>query len=263
MAMPNKVITEKLISEKNHNNTGLDSIKLTQADEIASLLKKIYSHHSLLTVSLDSSEACYGSTIIEINNDEHYIVVDELYPTDGHNLIKVDTKISVSAHHAGAFVNFSGTIEAIGSNEDAAYYKIGIPKEVEFHQRRNTYRVATSISDPIVVNLLNEEDVLISAELRDISLGGVCLRMKDLPHIQIRDGEHIPTCLIKISDDRKILSSINICHVERIKETGSLRIGAEFASISNFDQRELEHLIATLDREIIKKIKRTDTRTTA
>ena len=258
--MPNKVITEKLISEKNHKKTDLDSIKLDQADEIVSLLKKIYSHHSLLTVSIDTSEACFGSTIIEINNDEKYLVMDELYPTEGHNLIGVGTTISVSAHHSGAFVNFSGKIEAIGSNEDAAYYKINIPGEVEFHQRRNTYRVATSISKPIVVNLLNEEDVLISAELRDISLGGVCLRMKDLPHVSIRDGDHIPTCLIKISNDRKIMGAINICHVERIKETGSLRIGAEFASLSKFDQRELEHLIATLDREIIKKIKRADTR---
>lgn len=260
MATPNKVITEKLITENNHKTTGLDSIKLTQTDEINSLLKKIYSRHSLLTVSIDSIETYFGSTIIEINKDEKYLVLDELYPVEGHDLITVDTNISVSAHHAGAFVNFSGKIEAIGSNEDASYYKLAIPEEVEFHQRRSTYRVATSISNPIPVNLLNNDDVLIKAELRDISLGGVSLRMKDLPHISIRNGDHIPTCLIKISDDRKILSSINICHVERIKETGSLRIGAEFAVLSKFDQRELEHLIATLDREIIKKLKRTDSR---
>ena len=260
MASPDKVITEKLISENNQSE--LDSTKLTQTDEIISLLNKIYSKHSLLTIMLDTTEAYFGSTILEINKEEHYLVIDELYPKEGHELIKDDTQISVNAHYAGAIVYFSGKIEAIGSNEDAAYYKITIPDEVDYHQRRNTYRVTTSLSEPIPVNLVTKDDVLVSAELRDVSLGGVCLRVKDLSHVSFQDGDHIPTCLIQVSKDRKILGSLNICRVEKIKNTGSLRIGAEFALLSKFDQRELEHLIATLDREIIKKIKRADTRVT-
>ena len=260
MASPKIVITEKLISDTKKDN--LESILLTQRDEIVSLLNKINSKHSLLTIVLNTAEECFGSTILEINKEENYLVLDELYPIQGHELIKVGTEISLNAHHAGAFVNFTNTIEAIGSNDDAAYYKISIPGEIEYHQRRNTYRVTTSMSEPIPVNLVNEENVLVSAELRDISLGGVCLRLNDSSHVTFKDGDHIPTCLIQVSKDRKILSSLNICHVEKINETGSLRIGAEFGSISKFDQRELEHLIATLDREIIKKIKRADSRST-
>ena len=259
MATLNKVITEKLISD-NNNQSESDSTKLTQTDDIVSLLNKIHSKHSLLTITVNSSEACFGSTILEVNKEEHYLVLDELYPQEGHNLIKGDTEISVNAHYAGAFVYFSGKIEAIGSNDDAAYYKVKIPDEVEYHQRRNTYRVTTSLSDPIPVNLVTKDEVMIPAELRDISLGGVCLRLKDVSHVSLNDGDHIPTCLIQVSKDRKILGSLNVCHVEKIKETGSLRIGAEFALLSKFDQRELEHLIATLDRETIKKIKRADSR---
>lgn len=43
-----------------------------------------------------------------------------------------------------------------------------------------------------------------------------------------------------------------------IKETGSLRVGAEFAVTSKIDRREPEHLIASIERSIIQKIKRTD-----
>jgi c-di-GMP-binding flagellar brake protein YcgR len=259
MALPNKVITEKQISEKNlTDQTDLESIRLTTADDIYLLLKKVFSKHSLLSITIGSSDEYYGSTIIEINNDENYLVIDELYPTEGHNQIEIGSQLNFSTQYSGAFVNFTSNIEAIGKNEKAAYYKIGMPKEVEYHQRRNTYRIATSINNPIAVNLVNEEEILIKAELRDVSHGGLCLRINSLPHIEIKKRDYIPTCLIQVDNSRKILTSLNICHVETIEETGSLRIGAEFSQISKIDRRELEHLIASLERAIIQKIKRTD-----
>jgi c-di-GMP-binding flagellar brake protein YcgR len=263
MALPDKVITEKLISEDNiSNKTGLETIRLTTADDVSHLLKKVYSKHSLLTTTIEPSDECYGSTIIQINNDENYLVIDELYPEDGHHQIEIGKNLTFNAQCSGAFIHFCGQVEAIGENAKAAYYKIGMPKEIEYHQRRNTYRISTSISEPIPVNLVNEDEVLIKAELRDVSHGGLCLRVNAASHISIRSGDYIPTCLIKIENDQKILSSLNICHVETIKESGSLRIGAEFADISKIDRRELEHFIASLERAIIKKIKRSDTRIT-
>ncbi len=259
MALPNKVVTEKLISEESlSNQTNLESIRLTTADDIHLLLKKVFSKHSLLTITIGSADEYFGSTIIEINHDDNYLVIDELHPEHGHEQIEVGKKLSFNARYSGAFVNFVSTVEAIGENEKAAYYKIEMPEEVEYHQRRNTYRIATNVNNPIPVNLVNEDEVLIKAELRDISHGGLCLRVNDSPHISLTGGSHIPTCLIQVDKNKKILSSLNLCHVESIKETGSLRIGAEFAKMSKIDRRELEHLIAALERAIIQKIKRTD-----
>jgi c-di-GMP-binding flagellar brake protein YcgR len=261
MATPNKVITEKLVSEKNHDKqSDLESITLTTFDDIYVLLKNIHTKHSLLAIMIDGSDEFYGSTIIELNKDEKYLVIDELYPEEGHAQIEVGKPLSFDANYAGAFVHFKGNVEAIGKNDKAAYYKINIPEEVEYHQRRNTFRISTSISDPILVNLVNEDEVLIKAELRDVSHGGLCLRVNDASHISIQSNDHMPTCLIQIDENRKILTSLNICHVEKIQASGSLRIGAEFAKMSKIDRRELEHLIASLERAIIKKIKRADTR---
>lgn len=259
MATTNTVINDKLISDQNlTDQKDLESIKLTTADDIQHLFKRVSQKHVLLSVQFDSFDEYYGSTIIEINNKENYLVIDELYPKQGHEKIKIETHLNFNTQYQGAFVNFSATIEAIGENEKAAYYKIGMPEEVEYHQRRNTYRIATSISEPIAVTLVDEDDIMIKGELRDISHGGLCLRVNALPHITLASEDYIPTCLIQVNNRQKILSSINICHVEKVSETGSLRIGAEFANMSKIDRRELEHLIATLERAIIQKIKRTD-----
>lgn len=259
MAVPNNVIAEKLISEENlGDQTNLESIKLTENDDIVLLLKKINKKHSLLSVALSPADDFYGSTIIEINIEENYLVVDELYPEAGHSKIEVGSVLSFNTQYAGAFVNFIGAVEAIGENDKAAYYKINIPEEMEYHQRRNTYRISTNVNDPIYVNLVNEDEVLIKAELKDLSHGGVCLRVNAHSYNSIENGDHIPTCLIQADKNHKILSSLNICYVETISGTGAKRIGAEFAQISEIDRRELEHLIATLERSIIQKIKRTD-----
>ena len=259
MTPATSVITNKRISDQNlTDQKNLESIKLTTADDIQHLLKKVSAKHSLLSVIIESHDEFYGSTIIEINEKENYLVIDELYPIEGHEKIQTGTRLIFDTQYQGAFVNFVGIVEAIGENEKAAYYKIGIPKEVEYHQRRNTYRIATSVSEPIAVTLVNEDEIMIKGELRDISHGGLCLRVNALSHISLQSEDYIPTCLIQVSHSRKILSSINLCHVEKINETGSLRIGAEFANMSKIDRRELEHLIATLEREIIQKIKRTD-----
>lgn len=259
MITANPVITDKVISDqKLTDQKNLESIKLTMADDIQHLFKRINSKHSLLSVLIDSSDEYYGSTIIEINNKENYLVIDELYPIDGHEKIKTGSCLTFNTQYQGAFVNFKSTVEAIGENDKAAYYKIGMPNEVEYHQRRNTYRIATSVSAPIPVTLVNEDDIMIKGELRDISHGGLCIRINALPHISLASEDYIPTCLIQVEGRQKILTSINICHVENINETGSLRIGAEFANMSKIDRRELEHLIASLERAIIQKIKRTD-----
>jgi c-di-GMP-binding flagellar brake protein YcgR len=261
MALPlDKVITEKHISEEERltDQTNLESIRLTASDDISNLLNKIFAKHSLLSITIDSPDEFYGSTIIEINDNESYFVIDELYPVEGHNKVEIGSRLTFNTQYSGAFVNFKATVDAVAENEKAAYYKMSMPEELEYHQRRNTYRIATNVNEPILVNLVNEDEVLIKAELRDLSHGGLCLRVNKIPHILINQESYIPTCLIQVDKNKKILSSLNICHVEKIKETGTLRIGAEFAAMSKIDRRELEHLIASLERAIIQKIKRTD-----
>jgi len=117
MVMQNTAITEKRISDNSlSKQTDLESIKLTSSDDISHLLKKIHLKHSLLTITIESSDECYGSTILEVNNDKNYLVIDELHPEHGHSKIEIGTTISFNAQYEGAFVYFVATVEAIGDD---------------------------------------------------------------------------------------------------------------------------------------------------
>jgi len=260
MAIPllNKFLTEEVTTQECLDNPAFntDMEIMVEEEDILALLNKIYKNHTMLTVSMDDANGTFGSAILEINQNESYLVLDELWPEPGHQLVEVGKTLFISAQLAGVYAHFTVNISAIGEHEEAAYYKASLPRQIDYQQRRSNYRVPTSINKPIPVNMATEEDVLINAELRDISIGGFCARLISPSNHPLELGEYIPTCLIKSPNGRKILSSIAICRIEDNKKTGLTRIGAQFSVLGKTDKRELEHLIATLDRNIIRRLKR-------
>ena len=249
------VVTEKSISELQPVKKIKDGVRLEDTHDIFLVLNKLFSRRVLLTVAIKDSDLSYGSTILEIKEDEEYLVLDELYPTEGHKLIETGVEIDINAQLNGAFIYFKSIIEAISENDNTAYYKVHFPDELYHYQRRGSFRVSVNVQREIPVSLTTEDNVLISAELRDISLGGVSLRCKEISHAEIKKGDHIPTCMIHTDKKNRIIASLDICHVEKIIETGTLRIGAVFTSMNKADEHRLEHFIALLERAIIKKHK--------
>ncbi len=104
--------------------------------------------------------------------------------------------------------------------------------------------------------LSTENDVLLHAELRDISLGGVSARINSPTTDALNVGDEIPTCIIHTPEGKKIVSSLEIARIEEGSSSQSLRVGARFIHISATDRQELSRLIAKLDRENVKKLKR-------
>lgn len=226
---------------------------LTSRQEIIGLLKKIYRNHSLLTVSFDDKEQRFGSAILEINTENNYLVIDEFWPEIGNSETLLKKKLDISTYHAGINMHFNNAIEEIAEKDDAPYYKIRMPMQIAYKQRRSSYRVKTGISNPIPVSLATEDQVLIRAELRDISIGGMNMRLMDDPVKPLRVEDQIPTCIIRSRYGQNILASIEICRIKESNFHRNMCIATRFTGIGKPDRRALEQLIATLDRETIKK----------
>lgn len=256
MVTAQKQLTDKVISEDNPSLKNDSALLIRNASEIYSLLNKVTKHHALINVSISGKKDIYSSALLEFNKDEAYLVLDELYPEDGNKFLDIGKNLSLQTQYQGAMLQFKTMIEAINKDDDGAYYKIPIPKSVDFRQRRSTHRVFVGIDETVPISLVTEENVMISAELRDISLGGLSIRIDEPAHVSLVEGVDIPICLISASELIKIKTSIILLHVEKAREKGALRIGAAFTSMSNMDRRLLEKFIAELERKMIKRIRR-------
>jgi c-di-GMP-binding flagellar brake protein YcgR len=232
------------------------SYRVKSRSEITSLLNKLLKNHTLLSIALADSAKIFGSMLLEVNSEKPYLVLDELYPRNELKESLLHKKLSIETQFDGIEIRFTVKVEAVAKKDEVEYYKVSYPAHVFHHQRRSSYRVNVGISDSVPLALSTENDVLLHAELRDISLGGVSARINSPTTETFAVGDEIPTCIIHTPDGKKIVSSLEVSRIEEGNSPQSLRIGARFIHIAAADRHELSKLIAKLDRENIKKLKR-------
>lgn len=237
-----------------HNTT----YRIKSKDEIQRFLTKLQEKHSLLSVKLDGCSLTYASVILEVNKEQGYIVLDELYPRDRISSSLLDRKLMVETQLEGILLQFPCIIDAISEKDGADYYKSKLPRYIFHHQRREDYRVPISITKPLPADLVTENDVMLHAELRDLSLGGLCAKVTSPSADNLKIGDEIPTCIIQIPGGKQIVSSLEIVRKEETKPLKNIRISAKFTQLSNSDRTELSKIIAKLERENLKAIKITD-----
>ena len=257
--MSNAVAEAKTEQVNEHNNVSMKnttSYLIKSRDEIISLLNKTYNTHTLLNINFDELNNNFGSLLLEVNQEKGYLVLDEIYPRNAINFPLLHQKLLVSTRLDGIELSFPATIDAISKIDNSEYYRVDIPKSIYYQQRRSSYRVPISITNPLTVALSTENDVLIHAELRDLSQHGFCARTITPGAELLTKGEEIPTCIIHTPDGRKIVTSLEIVRVEEAKPFNSMKFGARFLSLSKTDEQELARLVAQLDRENVKNLKR-------
>jgi len=228
---------------------------ITTAAQKIILLENIYNNHQLLTVELEHDDAQYSSLILEINEEETYLVLDEFYPRPAPGAISVNTKIKFYTFLSGIQMDFTSTIEAISENENRPYYKIPLPDKVLYYQNRQYLRVPVSIVNPIRIVLSDNKSSSTNGEIRDLSAGGFSARLK-LIEQRYSVSDLIPNCILYMPGDKKIYCSVEIRQSERATLAKPPKIGARFLDIRSNDQKVIEKFVAEVDRELTRRFRR-------
>ncbi|NKB38996.1 MAG: hypothetical protein GKR93_17830 [Gammaproteobacteria bacterium] len=232
------------------------SYRVNSKSEIYSLLGKLEKNHSLLSIIVSGSSKMFGSMILEVNKDKSYLVLDELYPRNEVSESLLNKKLSIETQLDGIEIHFTVNVNAAAMRDEIEYYKVSYPAFVYHHQRRSSFRASVGLSEFIPVALSTEDDKLLQAELRDISLDGLSAQINTPMAKELAVGDEIPTCVIHTPEGKKILASLEIARTNEVTNSQAIRIGARFIHISATDRHDLSRFIAQLDRENIKKLKR-------
>ncbi len=248
-----ELANDKTIQHSINPNT---SYRVTSKSEIFSLLSKLEKNHSLLSIIVSGSSKMFGSMILEVNENKPYLVLDELYPRNEISESLLKKKLSIETQLEGIEIRFSVTVDAAAMRDEIEYYKVSYPTFVFHLQRRSSFRASVGLSESIPVALSTDNDRLLQAELRDISLDGISAQIKSPLARELSVGDEIPTCVIHTPEGKKILASLEIARIKEMANSQAIRIGARFIHISATDRHDLSRFIAQLDRQNIKKLKR-------
>lgn len=226
---------------------------ITNPARIRGIISNIHKSRNLLNVSLPDDSHQYNSIILDIDADNKTITLDELNPKEGHErfLTKKIALISTTIH--GVDIRFQVDLHNVASSDDIAYYIAGIPNKLDYHQLRAYHRVPIGLNSIPVLLIQNDKDVL-EGELRDISAGGVSIRFANKLPETIKRGTLIPTCMIELGNKDKISAELEIRFISKPDDKKHIQIGARFVGMDKPQQRIVERFVASLDRELRRKV---------
>lgn len=223
---------------------------------IPDLLAELVSTRALLTVAISGTDEVYSSAALECVTEGGYLVIDELVPDVGNAWATPGRRVSISGRLHGSVLAFESTIDAAGTGGGIAYYRIPFPRRVEYRQRREFFRAVIPVEQAVAVQMVRADGRSLSGELRDISRGGLSLRLDPGPTEPPPIGELLPRCLVAVPGGAPITTRLQVCYSESWNGRKRPRLGGRFVDVDRRAERELDAYVTAIDREYARRASR-------
>lgn len=230
---------------------------VTQPVQIAGILRRLQDAHALVHVSLPGGNESWLSAILEVHPTLGHLIIDELTPRDGNALLLKARRVIVSAQIQGVDISFAANLIDSGASDGVNFYRVALPESVRYWQRRASYRARVSAALLIPVTLRQGDELVINGELFDISAGGIGTRHRERHGPVPLLGEVWEDCRIQLPEMQEVQCALEIRYVGQDERSGHLRLGGRFVNITRPQLKLVETFVAHLERENLRKIRRT------
>lgn len=228
--------------------------RLTDPAQIVTLLRRASEARDLLTVILPDSPRRYNSAILKVDPEQGVVLLDELNPPEGHERLVAARRLRASCHIRGIELSFQATVSEVGGDAGIAFYRIPLPQELHYHQRRANYRVQVGRGLAIPVYLTLGTDDALEGQLSDLSAGGLSMRLET--GRSLNRGQRVEQCTIPLPKGDQIRSALEIRYARAEENAKWLRAGARFLDLTRAQQSRIQRFVAQLERELIRKLPR-------
>ncbi len=222
---------------------------LTDLYRINKLLLNLVEHPQLCTVTFEDKKQSFSTSILEINPETKTIILDEMHPAQGNDLLKQQTKGKLSTHLDGIHLAFILEQPSEFNYQGIKAYRIKYPKRIYYPQRRNSPRVRIKSLHIPFAGICHRNQASAGGVVYDLSRTGAGLTLTN-NHARIQRGDRIKNCHIHI-DDHRLHFDLNIGFAKKDRH-GKTNIGGFFENLSNRDQNKLSTFVAQLERKHIR-----------
>ncbi len=230
--------------------------EVTSATRIAAILRPLQQQHSIVSIAVPSAKRLYNSTLLEVNPEQGYLLLDELHPQEGHARLSTASKIGLSAHREGIEIKMILEISEIGSDNGVAFYKVAYPEHIRYRQRRRAFRVPVSAVHVIPVELADEQGNAFYGELQDISAEGMCVRFPPKTAITEDQKTQPLCCTITLPNKKRVQSRFILRRVTEHETTRNVQVGGNFEQLDKAQARIIERFVLEMQRASRRKMSR-------
>jgi len=230
--------------------------EVTSPIRIAAILRPLQQQHSIISVAVPSAKRLFNSTLLEVNPEQGYLLLDELHPREGHSLLSTSSRIGLSARREGIEIKMILDIAEIEFDNGVALYRTPFPTSIRYRQRRRAFRVPVSAVQVIPVTLVDAQENALHGELHDISAGGMCVRFPAKTEIPEEEEAWPMRCIITLPDRKRIQTGFTLRRLTRHEASRTIHIGGNFDQLDKTQSRLIERFVFELQRESRRKMNR-------
>ena len=226
-----------------------ESENICDPEKISRLLKQLAKHYCPLMVQILGHKTRYTSCIVSA--DKQYVLLDELMPSTGHDILTLERNIHVIGKLDGVDIEFTTTLLRFDKQDNILTYYMKLPEQLKYQQRRQSYRVRIPMSRQLRVLIDNGNDTMIAGELHDLSHGAAGKILPD-GKTEINSGENYE-CVIELPCREWLYCSVEICYTKKVGSKNNQFIGARFIDLSRVQKRLIARCISELELEEVRK----------
>ncbi len=195
------------------------------------LLFEAMREHVFIYIRPVTSKKSYQSVILDLNPHEQYILIDELFPSEGFQLVMND-QLEVSIGKKGNVMTFMTELQMAGEYAGTPFYKLALPELVEQQQRRRSYRIEMDQDRYSYAQWGGAGGRQCRAKLMDLSSGGVRMEVLEGGETVI-PGMILPSVMLYIGSDLKVSCDVEVKYIAEHEGDRALIGGEIIATEAN------------------------------
>lgn len=239
------------------NDLGLENwhdFEVSSPREIASLLRNIGEKNQLIRMLIHGEADVCVTSILQVDPETDTVILDRSVDRAQNERILQAKRLSFETTLDKIRILFASETVSETTYEDAPALKISIPRTMVRLQRREFYRMATPVSNPVRALIPLPEDLgggTAAFPLADISCGGIAILDNKL-ELANTIGVTFLNCRIDLPDSGTVTANLRVCNsldITLLNNKTNRRLGCQFVDISRANLAMVQRYITKLERE--------------
>ena len=222
--------------------------------EIITLLRSLQEQRQMLTMLINGSPEAVVTSILEIDEESNFLLIDSApNPAMNRRIAESDNISFETVLDHIRILFFAAEIQEC-MYEDRAALQMAIPASLIRLQRREFYRVQTSISNPVRCTIPVQHELgieTVTLTLQNVSGGGIAL-IDDQKSLDNTTGQIYKDCRIHLPGNTVVVTALQVRNSQDITlPTGKIvrRIGCLFIELPPAMLAAIQRYITKLERE--------------
>ncbi len=218
--------------------------------EIVRILRELMEDKNIVALYGENEKQFLLSTLVAIEPEKGYLLFEQGVDQAMNALLLSSKECTFASTHDQIHIQFSSTkidSETLGKE---ALFRVPMPREILRLQRREYYRLVTSVINPVKC-LINTSAGLMESVVVDISIGGV--GVLSYPEVgRLKAGEVYHGCRITLPGVGEFAVGLSVCTTFEITlKNGRLthRAGCRFIDLPPSVETAIQRYIIQVDRE--------------